>query len=783
MSLGQIKDYTPNFNLIIPRFDIATWHDYMESNFRSIDALFFNMFGINQYRGEWQNSTTYQVGDVLFIGDPDSQYTGRLVKVLVAHTTTANDSFDVYYAHNPINYDLFMDAAAAEQSAKLAREWAIKTDGKVQGLDYSAKYYANLITPISAEIVNVSNISNEVINVSSISSNITSVDANSTNIKIIASMKPDIDDVVAIKTDIEWIADNDSIVTNVSNNSTKITTVANNINSVNTNATNIADINTNASNISSINTTASNISDINTTVLNINDINTTASISNDISTVANIASDVTSVVNNATDISAVAANNTNISAVANNETNINAVNNNKTNIDLLATNMTDITDVAANMSTISAVNNNSTNINAVNSNKTNINTVADISPQITSLARRTGGIDIISNSINNINTVATNISNVHMVAGNILDVNSVATNIASIHYVLNDLTNIDTVATNINDVNAVAADLTNINAVSSNSSNINAVNANKTNIDTVASNSSNINTVSTNISDVNTAATNITAIQNALTYATNAANSANLAEDWATKMNGLVDNTDYSAKYYADQARQAATGAVIDTISISRNSDDELQTIGVINQNNTTSAIKTWTGTLAQYNAIVTKDSNTLYNITDDNTAVAYQAYTKSETDTVISNAISDILNLMYPVGSIYICTNSVCPLGALINGSVWSLVARNRVLQGTNATSDAGTTKEAGLPNITGGFWDLASTQDTTNGNMGNAQGAFRTLYLSNNGTGQATAVSYGKTKYDGISFDASRSSSIYGNSNTVQPPAYLVNIWERVV
>ena len=61
MSLGQIKDYTPNFNLIIPRFDIATWHDYMESNFRSIDALFFNMFGINQYRGEWQNSTTYQV--------------------------------------------------------------------------------------------------------------------------------------------------------------------------------------------------------------------------------------------------------------------------------------------------------------------------------------------------------------------------------------------------------------------------------------------------------------------------------------------------------------------------------------------------------------------------------------------------------------------------------------------------------------------------------------------------------------------------------------------------
>lgn len=601
MSLGQIKDYTPNFNLIIPRFDIATWHDYMESNFRSIDALFFNMFGINQYRGEWQNSTTYQVGDVLFIGDPNSQYTGRLVKVLVAHTTTANDSFDVYYAHNPINYDLFMDAAAAEQAAKLARDWAIKTDGKVQGIDYSSKYYANLITPISTEIVNVSNISNEVVNVSSISSNITSVDANSTNINTVAGMKPDVDDVVAIKSDIEWIADNDFIITNVSNNSAKITTVANNINSVNTNATNITDINTNASNISSINTTATNISDINTTALNINDINTASSISNDITIVANIASDVTSVVNNATNINSVAANNTNISAVANNETNIN----------------------------------------------------------------------------------------------------------------------------------------------------------------TVATNSSNINTVSTNISDVNTAATNIVAIQNALTYATNAANSANLAQDWAVKMDGLVSGEDYSAKYYADQARQAAAGAVTDGVTINRNTDDELQTIGVIDDNGG-NAIKTWTGTLAQYNAIVTKDSNTLYNITDDNTAVAYQAYTKSEVDNLIS--------AIYPVGSIYIGTQSTCPLATLISGSTWVKVSEGRVLQGSDSSHSAGTTIEAGLPNITGNMNNTAWTGGKY------LSGAFQEVGYNDGTRGTSTGAGAWN-----VSFNASLSNSIYGNSTTVQPPAYVVNIWRR--
>lgn len=52
--------------------------------------------------------------------------------------------------------------------------------------------------------------------------------------------------------------------------------------------------------------------------------------------------------------------------------------------------------------------------------------------------------------------------------------------------------------------------------------------------------------------------------------------------------------------------------------SITENSMEEIQTVGVINSRDSSTAIKTWTGTKAQYNAIVTKDPNTLYNITDD---------------------------------------------------------------------------------------------------------------------------------------------------------------------
>lgn len=60
-------------------------------------------------------------------------------------------------------------------------------------------------------------------------------------------------------------------------------------------------------------------------------------------------------------------------------------------------------------------------------------------------------------------------------------------------------------------------------------------------------------------------------------------------------------------------------GAIdIDNNTISLNSNEEIQTIGVIDSNNNTTALKLWTGTKNEYNAIQNKDPNTLYNITDD---------------------------------------------------------------------------------------------------------------------------------------------------------------------
>ena len=53
----------------------------------------------------------------------------------------------------------------------------------------------------------------------------------------------------------------------------------------------------------------------------------------------------------------------------------------------------------------------------------------------------------------------------------------------------------------------------------------------------------------------------------------------------------------------------------------------------------------------------------------------------------------------------------------------------------------------------------------------------ATRSAVYGGNQAGQGRWIGY----LDGTNINASRSSSIYGNSNTVQPPAYVVNVWRR--
>lgn len=128
----------------------------------------------------------------------------------------------------------------------------------------------------------------------------------------------------------------------------------------------------------------------------------------------------------------------------------------------------------------------------------------------------------------------------------------------------------------------------------------------------------------------------------------------------------------------------------------------------------------------------------------------------------------SNFLLAAHPVGSIYQTISPENP-AVTFGGGTWEKIAQDRVLMGASDTHPAGTTVEAGLPNIKAAF---GGTQVD---DVGPATGAIYTVTNYNvfqEGTG------YSKIS---LRFDASRSNPIYGASNTVQPPAYFTYTWLR--
>lgn len=122
-----------------------------------------------------------------------------------------------------------------------------------------------------------------------------------------------------------------------------------------------------------------------------------------------------------------------------------------------------------------------------------------------------------------------------------------------------------------------------------------------------------------------------------------------------------------------------------------------------------------------------------------------------------------------YPVGSIFQTVSTTSP--AALFGGTWQEIAQNRALMGASYAHAAGTTAEAGLPNITGSF--VANVRIGKHTVSGAITASNR---LATTGADNSDAEVYK------FSLDASKSNAIYGRSATVQPAAYYVHIWRRV-
>ena len=131
-----------------------------------------------------------------------------------------------------------------------------------------------------------------------------------------------------------------------------------------------------------------------------------------------------------------------------------------------------------------------------------------------------------------------------------------------------------------------------------------------------------------------------------------------------------------------------------------------------------------------------------------------------------------------YPVGSIFQTVSTTSP--AALFGGTWQEIAFNRVLMGAGNAYAAGTTVEAGLPNITGSLREANADSSPFRGSKASLKSSGALKFVEINTSWGGYRGDSGST-YD-VYFDASRSNSIYGRSATVQPAAYYVHIWKRV-
>ena len=145
-----------------------------------------------------------------------------------------------------------------------------------------------------------------------------------------------------------------------------------------------------------------------------------------------------------------------------------------------------------------------------------------------------------------------------------------------------------------------------------------------------------------------------------------------------------------------------------------------------------------------------------------------------------VKTLIADALSEDHAKIKFWISEDPTSP--AALFGGTWQEIAQNRALMGASHAHAAGTTVEAGLPNITGSV--VPKLENIYNSFISESgatmTGAFYNtgVFSSYGGADASVTNSVPKDLY----FDASRSNSIYGRSATVQPAAYYVHIWRRV-
>lgn len=251
-----------------------------------------------------------------------------------------------------------------------------------------------------------------------------------------------------------------------------------------------------------------------------------------------------------------------------------------------------------------------------------------------------------------------------------------------------------------------------------------------------------------------------TSAGNSAASASASASSANASASSATNSANSANASKQSASASANSASASASSASDSATSASK------AKISETNASNSAKAAKQ-----SEENAKTWDPTQYVQSVTESNGKITV---TKGGGDSTLIN----LIDTFYPIGTVYVSADKSKTKAdfPFMQYGTWKEVPANLCLQTGNA-SEAGTQRSAGLPNITGhadfGYANSSTSMPIifTEGALSSTNSGRKGGFFSGDGGNQNTQ----------LSFNASESNSIYGSSNTVQPPAYIVRAWVR--
>lgn len=174
--------------------------------------------------------------------------------------------------------------------------------------------------------------------------------------------------------------------------------------------------------------------------------------------------------------------------------------------------------------------------------------------------------------------------------------------------------------------------------------------------------------------------------------------------------------------------------------------------------------------------SLTTTSKNAFGAINEHDSEIGQLSALKTETKSSLVGAINELFDIIYPVGSIFLSASSTINPQTLFGGT-WEKISSGKCLWGSDETHSAGNTIEAGLPfpsikssgshtHYWNGYYGLGTTNDKY----------CRSRYQLSGDPTEAM------TRNDGAHTHTFNEDSIYKSTNTtVQPPAFVVDIWKR--